>query len=313
MKSTYLVLALTSVFSLTSISNSVLSASTDSKAEKPLAFNEVNQQLLRNYSAAKEELHEKLGAIVLCMSNSLTLIRGKKRETITFIKPHYTGLKEVAHITLGTFVLLVNHTDEDLSEKTISKLQEYKSAIETALPAVPTNEGLEPGDETRQNALIEQTVAFLSKVIKDKKVSAAELRTYVHSTSEPDLENASIAVASQMHSMDKIMAKWRKEMTKEEWNNMYVFIATAHMPRQELIAYQYFAKLLNQSQEGDRVVVGENPETETEQQGIDLLLTHILDRQIAIQFFNDPWRMHRDLLSDAGKKWLSEHKLEADQ
>jgi hypothetical protein len=94
---------------------------------------------------------------------------------------------------------------------------------------------------------------------------------------------------------------------------MYVFIATAHMPRQELIAYQYFAKLLNQSQEGDRVIVGENPETETEQQGIDLLLTHILDRQIAIQFFNDPWRMHRDLLSDAGKKWLSEHKLEADQ
>lgn len=312
MNSTYLVIAAIIALALNPVT-SVNADDSKSSSEKPLAFSEVNQQLLRNYSAAKDELHEKLGAIVLCMDSSLTLIRGKKRETIPFIKSHYTGLKEVAHITLGTFVLLVNHTNENLNEKTIAKLQEYKSAIEKAAPEIKVNEGLEPGDYEQQQALIKQTVAFLGKTIKDKRVSSNDLESYVRSTAKPDLENAYEAVASQLSSMDAAMTKFRKEMTPEEWKSMYVFIATAHMPRQELLAYQYFAKLLNQSQEGDRIIVGENPGTTTEEQGIDLVLTHILDKQIAIQFFNDPWRMHRDLLSDAAKKWLTEHKLQADQ
>lgn len=293
--------------------HSLTSDSTQVATEKPLAFHEVNQQLLVNYSAAKAELRKKLGALVICMDNSLTLIRDGKRESIPFIKPHYTGLKEVAHITLGTFVLLVNHTNEELSETTITKLKQYKTAIEKASAAVATDEALEPAEQERQRTLINQTVSFLNQAIESKHVSAEELQKYARSTSDPDLENAYAAVASQMASMDKTMARWRKEMTPHEWNNMYVFIATLHMPRQELIAYQYFAKLLHQSQEGDRVIVGESPGSMTEEQGIDLILTHILDRQVAIQFFDDPWRMHRDLLSEAGKKWLSENKLEAEK
>ncbi len=310
MKSTYLAM---SIFCALALPPTHAETSSESITEKPLAFNEVNQQLLKNYTAAKDELHERLGPIVLCMDSSLTLINGKHREKIPFIKPHYTGLKEVSHITLGTFVLLVNHTDEKISDATISKLKEYKAGIEKASPQVSTNEGLEPSDDARQKTLITQTLTFLDKTIKDRHVSADELQAYVRATSVPDLENAYEAVASQMNSMDKTMAKWHKELTPDEWNKLYVFIATAHMPRQQLIAYQYFAKLLNQSEEGDRVIVGENPGTTTEEQGIDLVLTHILDRKIAIQFFNDPWRMHRDLLSDAGKKWLNEHKLEASQ
>lgn len=309
MKSSYLAMSI--IFTL-GLSPAYADTSPESTSDTPLAFNEVNQQLLTNYSLAKQELHKKLGPLVLCMDSSLTLINGKKREKIPFIKQHYTGLKEVAHITLGTFVLLVNHTDENLSDDSLAKLREYKSSIEKASPEVSTTEGLVASDDARQKALITKTLTFLDKVIKEKRVTAAALQSYVRSTSVPDLENAYIAVASQMTSMDKAMAKWRKELTQQEWDNMYVFIATAHMPRQQLIAYQYFAKLLHQSQEGDRVIVGENPGTTTEEQGIDLVLTHILDRKIAVQFFNDPWRMHRDLLSDAGKKWLKEHKLEAE-
>lgn len=310
MKSTYLAMSVICALALPAANAETWSEST---SDKPLAFNEVNQLLMKNYGLAKDELHERLGPIVLCMDNSLTLINGKHREKIPFIKLHYTGLKEVSHITLGTFVLLVNHTDENLSDKTIARLNEYKSGIEKASSQVSTNEGLKPEDEARQKALISTTLAFLERSIKEKRVSADELQVYVRATSVPDLENADEAVASQMTSMDKAMAKWRKELTPEEWNKLYIFIATAHMPRQQLIAFQYFAKLLNQTQEGDRVIVGENPGTTTEEQGIDLVLTHILDRKVAVQFFNDPWRMHRDLLSDAGTKWLNEHKLEASQ
>ncbi len=307
MKSMHVLVAATAALTIP------LAHASEPQPDKPLAFNEVNSQLRRNYATAKAEIRHNLKAIVICMDNSLTLVRGDKRESIPFIKPHYTGLKEVAHITLGTFVLLVNHTDEQLSDSTIAKLREYKSEIEKSSPLVPTEEALEPADQARQKALIQQTLEFLSKTIENKRVTAQGLRSFVHSTSVPDLENANDAVASQMVSMDEAMAKFRSEMTADQWKNMYVFIATMHMPRQQLIAYQYFAKLLNQKQEGDRIIVGESPGNMTEEQGIDLILTHILDRQIAIQFFNDPWRMHRDLLSDAGRKWLKSHKLKADQ
>ena len=85
---------------------------------------------------------------------------------------------------------------------------------------------------------------------------------------------------------------------------------TSHMPRQGLLSFQYFSKLLNQAQEGDQIIVAESAGTTDEEQAIDLLLTHMLDGKVAVEFFKDPWRMHRDLLSDGAKEWLEKHKLQ---
>ena len=41
-----------------------------------------------------------------------------------------------------------------------------------------------------------------------------------------------------------------------------------------------------------------------EPRALDLLATHLVDTQIAIDFFNDPERMNRDLLSDAARDYL---------
>ena len=41
--------------------------------------------------------------------------------------------------------------------------------------------------------------------------------------------------------------------------------------------------------------------------GMDLLATHALDRKVAIDFFKDKWRMHRDLLSDGARQYLKKH------
>ena len=81
------------------------------------------------------------------------------------------------------------------------------------------------------------------------------------------------------------------------------------MPRPGLLSYQYFSKLLNQNQEGEQIIVAEG--LTDEEQAIDLLLTHIIDGKVAVEFFQDPWRMHRDLLSDGGELYLKEHKLQA--
>ena len=38
--------------------------------------------------------------------------------------------------------------------------------------------------------------------------------------------------------------------------------------------------------------------------GLDLLATHLVDTQVGIDFFNDPNRMARDLLSDGTRDYL---------
>ncbi len=282
------------------------------KPDKPLAFYEVNEQLHKNYAIAKDEIRQGLGPIIICTNESISLLKGKDRTTVPFIRPRYTGLKEVAHITLGTFVLLTNHTDENLNADMIERLQALKTGIEKAAVNLQNNEGLAPGEDASQEELIKKTTTFLSKVITDKRVSRAGLQEYVRACAVPDLENAYEAAGSQITTMDDALAQWHKEMTPEEWNKLHVIILTTHMPRQGLAAFQYFSKLLNQAQEGEQIIVSEHPSADkqaNDEQAIDLLLTHILDGKVAVEFFKDPWRMHRDLLSDGATKYLQEHEL----
>lgn len=124
-----------------------------------------------------------------------------------------------------------------------------------------------------------------------------------------DLENAYEAAGSQIRTMDETVLKWHKEMTDDEWKKLHVIILTAHMPRPGLLSYQYFSKLLSQGQEGEQIIIAEG--MTDEEQATDLLLTHIIDGKVAVAFFQDPWRMHRDLLSDGGELYLKEHKLVA--
>lgn len=277
--------------------------------DKPLAFNDVNEQLHKNYAHAKEEIRQALGPIILCTGDSISLLKGKDKTTISFIKPHYTGLKQIAHITLGSFIILTNHTDENLSTDTLGRLQAYKDGIEKASFGLEKDQGLESGDESRQKELVNKTLSFLNTVINDKRVSHADLQKYVRSCTVPDLRNAYEAAGSQITTMDNAVAQWHKEMTPEEWKKLHVIIWTSHMPRQGLLAYQYFSKLLNLSQEGEQLIVVESPTPSNDELAIDLLLIHILDGKVATNFFNDPWRMHRDLLSDGAKEYLQKHKL----
>jgi hypothetical protein len=277
--------------------------------EKPLAFNDVNEQLHKNYAHAKDEVRQKLGPIIFCTNNEISLHKGKLVETVPFQKPRYTGLKQISHITLGSYVLLTNHTDEKLNDDEIQRLVAYKTGIEKAAPELEKSQGLVPEDEAKQRDLIKKTLAFLGKVIDDKQVSHADLQSYVRMCTVSDLENAYEAAGSQIRTMDETVLKWHKEMTDDEWKKLHVIILTAHMPRPGLLSYQYFSKLLSQSQEGEQIIIAEG--MTDEEQATDLLLTHIMDGKVAVAFFQDPWRMHRDLLSDGGELYLKEHKLMA--
>ena len=76
------------------------------------------------------------------------------------------------------------------------------------------------------------------------------------------------------------------------------------MPRRGNVATQYFGRLLGVQGECERIVYAESiPE---EARALNLLGTHLLDTEIGAVFFEDPRRMHRDLLADAAEAYLDE-------
>ncbi|MGD9682173.1 MAG: hypothetical protein AB7W16_13390 [Candidatus Obscuribacterales bacterium] len=273
-------------------------------AEASSSFSEVNEIFHGDYKKAKEELKGTLGPVIIVSGDTITLVRDGKEESEVFIKDRYTVLKEVSHITLGTFVILTNHTDRSLDEETAGRLKRFRDAIAGARSSL-AERGLEGDQLARQERLIERTLAFQDRVLADNRVSAGDLKSYTRSVARDDLDNAFEAVSSQLASMDEIVSRWRQTMGEEAWKRLHVIVGTGHMPRERLAALQFFFKLLKVSREGKQVVTIES--AADHEAAIDLLVTHMLDQSVAVDFFGDSWRMHRDLLSDGAAAYLRRH------
>lgn len=273
---------------------------------EPGTFAYVNQLFHQDYQRAKDEIRKSLGPVIVCTGDTITLVDEGKTESRRFVRNDYTTLKEVAHITLGTYVILTNHTDKPLDKDTRSRLLRFREAIAQASPSLSKSGFSSPVLE-RQEDLKEKTFVFIDKVVKKNLVSADELRDYARSVSRADLDNAYEAVSSQLSTIDSIVSEWRRAMGDERFNALHVVLVSGHMPRQQLSNLQYFSKLLHVKKEGQKIITMESA-ADTDA-ALELLVTHILDGKVAVDFFKDPWRMHRDLLSDGAAKYLKRHRL----
>jgi hypothetical protein len=81
-----------------------------------------------------------------------------------------------------------------------------------------------------------------------------------------------------------------------------VVILGSAAPRKGSLTVQYFARLLGEPGEGARIVYAESIRDESK--ALDLMATWAVDTGIGVDFFNDPLRMHRDLLADVAQDYL---------
>lgn len=221
-----------------------------------------------------------------------------KSERRNTISDEYTALKSVDHIPLGLFVLLNRHVDVPLSPGQLAALRAMHEATLSAL---------EHSNVERLTRMLQQSAQFEQSVLRQGKASRRELDAFVDSINADSMANVDEAVAMEMSTLDGAVQDFRKEMSPAEWNNLHVVVSSGHMPRIQERRMQYFQALLGEPEEGHRVVYQEGGDGSVDS-ALDLLATHVLDESISREYFkNDPWRMHRDLLSDAAKRWLREH------
>lgn len=279
-----------------------------SPSQKDLgAWTDINTKARAYYAQWRQRHRDALGPLIIMKGEELTLVRNGARESANVIPSDYSMLKSIAHVPLATFALTKDFTGKPLDQVRTDDLKMWKEVFLTGkadLEKWKTKFSKTTYD--RQLQMIDSAAAFIDKVVADKFVSEKDLHKYARTSSKPIQANVDEAIASQLSAVDKQVKQWHDGMSSDDWDKTRVIIFGFHMPRKENSASQYFLSLFHEKEEGERVIYVEGPSYE-EDAGIELLATHIIDEAIAIDFFNDKWRMHRDLLSDGARKYLNKH------
>lgn len=267
-------------------------------------FEKTNERFREFYAEARTRMTKLSEPTIIAFGDEIVLIDGDRRRSRKYISDQYTLLKCVDHISLAVFVFLKIDAGKPLTDEKLKQLDEYKR-LSVKASASLDHCGLDAETLARQKLLISKSVEMIDKAQKQKTVTSAELQSFCRDIAKPVMKNADEGIASQLRTIDGIVKGWRADLGEDKWNKLTVVIVSGHMPREQHSNFQYFSKLLKQKREGKRLIYCEGLSTETD--ALNLLGTHAIDREIAISYFNDEWRMHRDLLSDGAAAYLKKH------
>lgn len=272
------------------------------------ALGRFNDQFREIYRIVRAEALVSASPIVVASGDELILIHKDTRLPITYIPATYHDLKAVAHLPLAAY--LVTGLEPGNTELPASRQFELKKLLDR-LPDLREDLGrrdFSPDALVRQIRIIDATEAFLKechqRAYEKKPINPQERAQFAESLRQPIEENVLDAARLQIEALDKQMTKWRKELSESEWNKLRVVVIGSAMPRRDNLAVQYFAWLLGESGEGERIIYAEG--LFDEDRALNLLGTHLVDRDIGRQFFREPSRMQRDLLGDAARKILED-------
>lgn len=267
-------------------------------------FQKTNDKFRELYADARSRMIKLSQPTIIVFGDEIVLLDGPDRSSRKFISDKYSLLKCVDHISLAVFVCLKLDADKPLLPERLQQLDQVKSLSQKALASLDKC-NLDAETLVRQKLIINKSLEIIEKVEKQKTISSAELQAFCRDIAKPVMQNANEGVANQLSTIDSIVRKWRDSLGEEKWNKLKVVIVSGHMPREQQSNMQYFSKLLKQKREGDRLIYCEGLSEEND--ALNLLATHGLDREIAIAYFDDEWRMHRDLLSDGAAAYLKKH------
>lgn len=262
----------------------------------------LNDAFRAAYRRAKEADLARGGPVILAVGDSLVLRRGAARQEVRYTPAVYHMLKMVAHVPLALDVLLATHEGTaEVDAAALDELRRIRGLIDAASPALETS-GLSPEQLARARVMFAASRGFLDTVVQARKCSRDERVAFARQMNPLVMKNAAEAARAELDGMHARVSAWRREMSDAEWQALRVVILGSPAPREQNLAVQYFARLLDQPGEGRRIVYAES--IRDEQKALDFLAAYEVDTTIGVDFFNDPERMHRDLLSDAAQEYL---------
>lgn len=239
--------------------------------------------------------------IILVRGDNLVLMANGERRMGTIVHSNYHDLKTIAHVPLTIFSVLNASCEQQLSDRQLQQLDELRQLVETT-KACLADCFSDPQTLQRQTTLLTESRSFLGKVTQDRICTTHGLMEFVRGLRQDIVLNVRDAARLRIDNYHSQLLRWRKEFSSDEWGNVFAIIPGVAAARKENLAVQYFSKAFRQRGEGARIIYAESAFEESE--ALNLLGVHLMSREIGLAFFDDPWRMHRDLLSTASGTYL---------
>ena len=268
----------------------------------------LNKEFRKTYARSRAAVLARGGPVIVVDGAKLLLLNGKERQEAEIDLADYHRLKAVAHVPLTVYLLLADTGEDDaITEASLAELRVVRELI------AKTSAGLEErgfkGEVLeRQKKLLAASLTAADQALKRACCSEKERVAFARKTAPLLLANIADAARVQIDGYHARVSAWRRKLTADEWGKLRVVVMGSQMPRKQHLAVQYFARLLGETGEGRRIVYAEA--LFDEKRALNLLGTHLLDREIARAFFDDPERMDRDLLSDAAADYLRTLKFD---
>ena len=261
----------------------------------------LNDTFREAYSRCRQGFISRGGDVILVESDDIVLIHKGERSQVRFVPDSFHVLKAVSHMPLAAYVMLVEFEGAPLGKENLEALRVYRQRIAQIEPSLK-DRGLSETVLQRHQEIIQASVVFLDSVLEKKLVTHDELGKFARELGPKLLASAVDATQAEMDALDKQVTAWRAVRSEDDWKNLRVVVMGSALPRRGNLAVQYFSQLLGEKGEGKRIVYAEA--LFDEKRALNLLGTHLLDTRIGVDFFDDPERMHRDLLADAAAEYL---------
>jgi hypothetical protein len=262
----------------------------------------LNDAFRAAYHRTKEATIDRGGPVILIEGDNVVLRRGRTRQEVPYTPAIYHVLKAVAHVPLALDVILAPHAGEaTLSDAVLAELRADRDLMSSAEPGLASH-GLDAEQLARQKKILAGCREFLDSAVEARRCPGEARVAFARRMTPLVMKNVGEAAQAELDALHARVSAWRREMSAEEWKALRVVILGSALPRRQNTAVQYFARLLGEPGEGPRIIYAESVRDEAK--ALDLMATRAVDTSLGIDFFNDPTRMHRDLLSDAARDYL---------
>ena len=268
------------------------------------AFLKLNNFFRKSYANTRQQVIEKYSPVIAYVDGGLLFIRkGQKPRWENITPALYTELKTVSHVPLALFVMLGLEKEGRLSAMKLKELKDYFILLNAAYKTVKGRSFTNKQQEKEQFTQLDLAIDLVNKCLRTNKLIHEDLKVFLQK-SRPLLEkNVLGATAAQIDAAHKYTKEFYQQLSDEEKKKLMVLVSGPKAARKEHAITQYFAKVLNVKGEGARILYMESVFS---RKGLMRNFgTFMLDSKAGEAFFDDRWRVQRDLLSDAAKYYLS--------
>jgi hypothetical protein len=158
-----------------------------------------------------------------------------------------------------------------------------------------------------QHKILDESKQYIIQLLSKQQNTLTLRDAYAHKISPLMLANVEEAARLQVSLLHAQVSAWRERMDSVAFRSLYVVIGSSHQARYGQLSVQYFDKVFKETSGNtalteNHVVVAEG--LQDEKKCLSLLARHLIDQEIGLSFFDDPFRMQRDLLSDGAAKFI---------